>query len=93
MYITITGSMHYLGMQSYKIGQELTLIKDLDDCYDDESIKVLTDTGTTCGHVANSVHSVARGSHSAGYIYNLIKDNQKCIISFIIDDYVIAKII
>lgn len=92
MFITIVGVEHYLGIEALTIGQELLLKKEPNNRYDDESIKVETETGATCGHVANSVNTVARGTHSAGYIYNSIKDNQKCIIAFILDERVIAEI-
>jgi len=93
MFITITGSQYYLGIETYKIGQELFLKKDIGNNYDDEAIKVETKSGATCGHVANSVGSVARGTHSAGYIYNSIKEDQKCRISFILDEKVIAELL
>lgn len=93
MYITITGSKHYLGVDSYKIGQELILKKDIGNIYDDEAIKVESETGVMCGYVANSVESVARGTHSAGYIYNTFSDGQKCKVSFVSDEKVIAEII
>lgn len=92
MFITIVGAEHYLGVESLTIGQELILIKEPDNKYDDESIKVETESGATCGHVANSVGTVARGSHSAGYIYNSIGDNQKCKVLFIMDEKVIAEV-
>lgn len=93
MFITIVGVEHYLGTESLAIGQELLLKKEPDNRYDEESIKVETKSGATCGHVANSVGTVARGSHSAGYIYNSIGDNQKCKVSFVINDSVIAEIV
>lgn len=93
MYITIEKINDYLGTESLKIGQELILIKDVDNYYDDEAIKVLTINNATCGYVSNSTETVARGTHSAGYIYKDIKNNQKCIISFILNDCVIARLI
>ena len=93
MFITIVGAEYYLGTESLAIGQELNLKKDPDNRYDDESIKVETESGATCGHVANSVSTVARGSHSAGYIYNSINDNQKCKVAFILDERVIAELV
>lgn len=93
MFITITGVEHYLGIESLTIGQELLLKKEPDNRYDDESIKVETESGATCGHVANSVDSVARGSHSAGYVYNSINDCQKCKIAFILEEKIIAELI
>lgn len=91
MYITITDVDKYLGIDSLKIGQELLLLKDLDNPYDDEAIKVITENGATCGYVANSVEDVARGSHSAGYIYNSIKNKHKCKVKFIIQDSAIVE--
>lgn len=91
MYITIEKIDDYLGTESYKINQELILIKDKDNIYDDEAIKVITENNATCGYVANSVEEVARGTHSAGYIYNLIEEKQKCTISFILENKIIAS--
>lgn len=93
MFITIAGVEHYLGIEVLTIGQELLLKKEPNNRYDDESIKVETETGATCGHVANSVNTVARGTHSAGYVYNSVKEKQKCIVKFIIQDRAIAEII
>lgn len=59
MFITITRVNDYLGVNSFKIDQELLLIKEPDNCYDDESIKVVTANDVKYGYVANSVCSVA----------------------------------
>ena len=93
LFITITQVNDYIGVEQIKIGQKLYLEADLDNRYDDESIMVKTDTGAKCGYVANSVCSVARGSHSAGYIYNTIEKETACIVMFVIDDKAIAKIL
>lgn len=92
MYITITGVNRYLGVESFKIGQYLTLKKEPDSSYDDESIRVENELGVKCGYVANSVCTVARGSHSAGYIYRDINDGDKCKVLFIIEDRIIAEV-
>ena len=92
MYITITGSNHYMGTESYNVGQILVLKKDKGNVYDDEAIKVENENGVKYGYVANSIFSVARGSHSAGYIYNTFKDETRCKVMFIINDKVIAEI-
>ena len=92
MYITITGLDHYMGTEALRPGDKLYLIKDTKNTYDDEAIKVIGDNDTTYGYVANSVNTVARGTHSAGFIYNSIKDNDKCEIAFITNIEAIAKI-
>ena len=88
MFVTI-GTKHYLGVESLTIG----LIKEPNNKHDDESIKVETESGVTCGHVANSIDTVVGGSHSAGYIYNSMNDNQKCKIVFILDERAIAELV
>ena len=93
MYITITGLDHYMGTEALRPGDKLYLIKDTKNAYDDEAIKVIGDNDTTYGYVANSVDTVARGTHSAGYIYNSINDNQKCKVAFILDERVIAELV
>ena len=92
MYITITGINQYMGSDSLKIGQKLLLYKDHDNVYDDESIVAKGETGTKYGYVANSVDSVARGSHSAGYIYTFFDEKAECTIRFIFENKAIAEI-
>lgn len=93
MYITITGSQYYLGIDKYKIGEILYLKKDPDNIYDSEAIKIMTDKDVKCGYVANSVNTVAKGTHSAGFIYDQIKDKTKCKVLFVVEEYAIAELI
>jgi len=92
MYITITGSNHYMGIETYHIGQTLYLKKDHLNNYDDEAIKVVGEHNTTYGYVANSVLTVARGTMSAGRIYDKITKGSHCKILFILEDSVIAQL-
>ncbi|NLL81647.1 MAG: DNA-binding protein, partial [Tissierellia bacterium] len=45
------------------------------------------------GYVANSTHTVARGTKSAGRIYDQFEETIYCEVAFIVKDTVIAKII
>lgn len=92
-YITIAGIEHYMGIESMKINQEFFLKKDIENVYDDEAIEVINDKGCRYGYVANSVSTVARGTHSAGYIYENIKNNTKCVVRFILEGSCIAEVI
>ncbi len=78
-----------------KISDILTLKKDKNNQYDDEAIAVYTKDNYKCGYVANSVHSVARGTYSAGRVYDHIEDEAKCTIRFILveEGCLIAEII
>lgn len=93
MYITIVHANQYLGLESFMPGQNFKLELDPNNYYDEETIIVKTMDGVKCGHVANSTCSVARGTHSAGYVNNLINKDSECKILFIIDDKIIAEII
>lgn len=92
MYITIIDLEKYMGIEAISVGNKLSLIKDLNNKYDDEAIKVIGNTGATYGYVANSVNDVIRGCHSAGYIYNSFDSTIDCEILFIGKDNAIAKI-
>ena len=92
-YITITGIQHYFGLEAFKVNQILWIKKDLENEYDDEAIKVVTDTGIVCGYVANSVYTVARGTKSAGRIYDRFETKCKIMVKFITKHEVIAQLI
>ena len=93
-YITINHLDEYEGPSFFKVGETLILKKDKNNPYDDEAISVHKETGPKCGYVANSVHTVARGTFSAGRMYDHIKDEAKCRINFILqeEDCLIAKL-
>ena len=72
-----------------KAGDELTLRKDINNTYDDEAI-IASKGKTTVAFVANSVHSVARGTFSAGRIYDLVAEEAKCIVRFVLMEEEVA---
>lgn len=92
-FITINHLDAFGGYEQYRVGETLTLIKDLDNPYDDEAILVKNQKGKICGYVANSVSTVARGTHSAGRIYDQIDNSVDCKILFITEDIIIAKVL
>lgn len=73
-YITVTGMNHYFGNDFVERGMKVNLIKDVDNEYDKEAIKVEMDGLGKVGYVANSPHTVIGESMSAGRIYDKIKD-------------------
>lgn len=91
-YITLTTLSNYVDIKELTVGEELILEKDKENQYDDEVIKVIGTNLIKKGYVANSVHTKCKGTHSAGYIYNMFDDTCKCIVSFIYDKKAIAKI-
>ncbi|MBN2557683.1 MAG: hypothetical protein JXB33_02890 [Clostridia bacterium] len=93
-YITIVGAERYFGMGIFKVGQELLLRKDYDNRFDGEAVEaVLEGVDGIVGYVANSCHTVARGTQSAGRIYDKFRDSCRCRVSFIVNGSVIAGLI
>ena len=92
VFITIAHLQDFNGLSNIRVNDVLTLIKDLDNPYDDEAIAVYDKDDTKVGYVANSVDIVARGTYSAGRIYDLNSLN-KCLVCFILEDCIIAKCI
>ena len=80
------------GYTRFRVGEILALQKDHDNCYDDEAIQVLDKSGSKVGYVANSVSTVARGTLSAGRIYDQIENKTECTVRFITEDIIIAEV-
>lgn len=91
-FITITNIKEYIEIGMIKIGEVLHLKKEPDNVYDMESIMVENKNEIPIGHVANSVSSVVKGTHSAGYIYQSFKDSILCTVKFIYRDMIIAQL-
>ena len=92
-YITIVGAEKYVGVEALRPGTVLSLKKDRNNIYDDEAIMVTGNSKVCCGFVANSVDTVARGTYSAGCIYNMLPKNPSCEVLFVLEDSGIAKLI
>ena len=91
-YITITGISHYGGCEMFRPGMPLSLVKDTDNCYDDEAISVYSEKGCRGGYVANSVHTTARGTFSAGRLYDKFVDEAPARVLFVMPETVIAEV-
>ncbi len=91
-FVTINHLTDYPVGNRLKVNDTLTLRKDLNNEYDDEAIAAYGRHGLKCGYVANSVITVARGTLSAGRIYDRFEQECKCIIRFIMEDQIIAEV-
>ena len=77
----------------FRVGDVLTLKKDRNNEYDDEAI-IAYKENMKSAYVANSVSTVARGTYSAGRIYDMMGEEEKCVIRFILseEDIMIAEL-
>ena len=74
VYVTITGTQHYLGDEFLKKGTKVLLVKDPDNKYDHEAIRVEMEGLGKIGYVANSTYTVLGECFSAGRLYDRIGD-------------------
>lgn len=83
-YITVTGMNHYFGNEFVERGMQIKLIKDVENEYDKEAIKVEMDGLGKVGYIANSPHTVIGESMSAGRIYDKIKDKETATVIYVL---------
>ena len=69
------------------------LKKENDNQYDDEAILAYDKRDSKSGYVANSVDTVARGTYSAGRLYDTFEQECECVVRFMMDDCLIAEIV
>ena len=77
VFFTLTGMNHYHGDGFLKKGMKVRLIKEPDNEYDKEAIRVELKGLGKIGYVANSPYTVLGDSKSAGRIYDQIKKKAK----------------
>lgn len=94
IYVTVNYLDSFQSAPFLRPGDRLILRKDKNNIYDDEAIVAYKENKAKVGYVANSVHSVARGTYSAGRLYDRIGDETACIARFILTEEgsVIAEI-
>ena len=92
VYFTITGMNHYLGSDFRKNGMKVKLIKETDNAYDAEAIKVMMKGVGHCGYVAKSTYTVKGESWSAGRLYDHIGKKAKGTVKLVLPDAVICKL-
>ena len=89
---TITGTNHHYGQEFMKPGMRVKLIKEPDNKYDKEAIKVEMDGLGIIGYVANSPYTVLGDSMSAGRLYDKIEEHANGKILFILPQGVLCSL-
>ena len=91
-FVTITGFKHYYGLTPFAIGNVVKCIKELENPYDSEAIKVTMPMIGKVGYVANSPDTIANGAMSAGRVYDHVKNQFYVRVMFTTHTKVICKI-
>ena len=89
---TITGLNHRYGSEFLEPGMTVKLVKEPDNEYDSEAIKVILKGIGQIGYVANSTYTVIGETMSAGRIYDKIVDGAKAKVVLVTDKGVICKV-
>ena len=90
--ITLTGTNHYFGTGMLQAGAKLRLVKEPDNRYDHEAIRVEIEGLGTVGYVANSVCTVQGETVSAGRLYDRIGDTARAKVLFVWPGFAICKV-
>lgn len=92
IYFTLTGTKYYHGKEFLKKEMQVILVKEPDNEYDKDAIRVELPGLGKIGYVANSPHTVIGDSISAGRMYE--KMGKKAIgkVKIVTPDGVICKL-
>ena len=90
IYFTLTGTNHYFGKDFMKPGMTVHLIKEPDNAYDKEAVRIEMKGLGKVGYVANSPYTVHGESMSAGRLYDRIGNKAKGKILYVLNDSVLC---
>ena len=92
IFFTITGTNFRYGKDFMEPGMTVRLVKEPDNDYDNEAIKVEMEGLGQIGYVANSISTVLGESYSAGRIYDKIGDEAEGTVAYVLDGGVLCSI-
>lgn len=89
--INITGTRFYHGLEPFKKGLIVKLVKEMNNEHDPDAIRVEVE-GETVGYVANNEYTLIDNVKSASEIRKLDLDNAEVMLIYL-DEYVIARLV
>ena len=92
IYFTITGTSHHHGQKFMEPKMKVKLVKEPDNDYDDEAIKVELPGLGVIGYVANSPHTVIGYSFSAGRLYDKIGDTAEGTVLYVVPNGILCTL-
>lgn len=93
IYFTIAGTNHHYGQEYFETKMEVKLVKEPDNEYDKEAIRVEMDGLGLVGYVANSPYTVQGESMSAGRLYDRISDTAKGVVKYVLPQGVLCELV
>ena len=92
IYFTVTGTCHYFGTEFAEPGMRVHLVKDPDNEYDSEAIKVEMEGLGKVGFVANSPYTVLGESWSAGRMYDKIGETAEGTVMYVLSNGLLCNL-
>ncbi len=92
IYFTITGTNHHYGQEFFEPKMAVRLVKEPDNEFDSEAIKVELEGLGHVGYVANSPYTVAGESYSAGRLYDKIGDTAEGTVLYVLPKGVLCYV-
>jgi hypothetical protein len=93
LFVTITGSNYYYGMKPFEIGRIIRLVKEPENEFDLEAIRAELPFINKIGYVANNPQTVAKGTISAGRLYDQIENEAYAQVLFVTSSKVICRVL
>lgn len=92
LYFTIAGTNHHFGQEFFEPRMEVKLVKEPDNVFDKEAIRVELEGLGLVGYVANSPYTVQGESVSAGRLYDRIGDTAKGVVKYVLPKGVLCEL-
>lgn len=93
VYFTIAGTNHHFGQEFFEPKMEVKLIKEPDNEYDKEAIRVELEGLGLVGYVANSPYTVQGESMSAGRMYDRMGDTAKGVVKYVLPQGILCELV
>lgn len=93
IYFTIAGTKHHYGHEFFEPKQEVKLVKDPENEFDKEAIKVEMDGLGLVGYVANSPYTVQGESMSAGRMYDRMGETARGVVMYVLPQGVLCELL
>ncbi len=91
-FVTVVGGKHYLGAEVFSPGQVLICKKEPQNPHDAEAVWVGVSPSCQAGYLANSPYTVAKGTMSAGRLYDQVSDIFRVQVLFVAGSQVICRV-
>lgn len=91
-YVTLTGLNHRYGVEPFRVGQKVKLVKEPENEFDREAIRAELPGLGKVGYVANSIRTVVGDCYSAGRLYDKIGDTATAKVEYVLCNAVVCKV-